>query len=72
MSLVGSVSSIPRMAADAAVSTRPSLRGGETEPTRRMSPELQAAFDRAYDAWQRRQEQLTIFAQQPASDKETP
>jgi hypothetical protein len=49
--LVGSASSIPQTAADAAVSTDPLLRGGEVEPTRLMSRELGLAFAAAHRAW---------------------
>lgn len=60
---MGSVSTVPRQPRLAA-ETPP--RDGDAEPTRFQAikdPVLRAVFTAAYDAWERRQDQLTIFSE---------
>lgn len=62
--LVGSASSNPRLLLSAA--TDDPSRHGEAVPSRFdaiKDPELCAAFTAAYDAWERQQDQLSIFSE---------
>lgn len=68
MSLVGSASSIPPRVTPSLTACEPQTTrwGGDAEPTRFNAIKdamLRAAVTAAYDAWESRQAQLSIFSE---------